>query len=102
MGATTSKVSTSIESPLTRIRKAKQEVLPFSVDFSCSALESQIALRERLLMDLEVVRLRLQRFGERDSRRVAEGRYRRPIGRVSERGISPKKIPVDNVRNQTA
>jgi hypothetical protein len=102
MGATTSKVSTSIESPLTRIRKANQKVLPFSVNLSCSALESQIVLRERLLRDIEAVRLRLQHFGERNSRPVAEGRRRRPIGRVSERGIRQKETPQVAVRNQTA
>lgn len=102
MGAITSKVSKSIESPLTRIRKANQEVLPFSVNLSCAAIESQIVLRERLLRDIEAVRLRLQRFGERNSRPIAEGRCRRPIGRVSERGISQKKISQDTVKNQTA
>jgi hypothetical protein len=102
MGAITSKVSTSIESPLTRIRNTNQEILPYSVNLSCSALESQIVLRERLLRDIEAVRLRLQHFGERNSRPIAEGRCRRPIGRVAGLGMSPKKTPQHAVKNQTA
>jgi hypothetical protein len=50
-----------VELPLTRLSMANKKLSPFSPAFSRSAIAIQIELCERMLNDIQLIRLRLRR-----------------------------------------